>query len=175
LRKRLTTGTTMCKLILHSKNRRHLRLVSVSKDANCIMWHDLSSASESHSVLLRDIRCCVCRRFDCCSLTASSAMLLRDFQIRDALSQREVAHWTGHVASQSSLAIGRMNSKQTAKNKLFFGFRCDHRPKGDVFQLTQWRCLPANAAFADARAIAGLSQAKTQSVVKQTEANWVSN
>ena len=56
LRKRLTTGTTMCKLVLHNKNRRHLRLVSVPKDANCIMWQDLNSDTDTHQVLLRDIR-----------------------------------------------------------------------------------------------------------------------
>jgi hypothetical protein len=56
LRKRLTTGTTMCKLVLHNKNRRHLRLVSVPKDANCIMWQDLNSDADTHQVLLRDIR-----------------------------------------------------------------------------------------------------------------------
>jgi hypothetical protein len=56
LRKRLTTGTTMCKLVLHNKNRRHLRLVSVPKDANCIMWQDLNSDVDTHQVLLRDVR-----------------------------------------------------------------------------------------------------------------------
>jgi hypothetical protein len=56
LRKRLTTGTTMCKLVLHNKNRRHLRLVSVPKDANCIMWQDLNSDSDTHQVQLRDVR-----------------------------------------------------------------------------------------------------------------------
>ena len=56
LRKRLTTGTTLCKLVLHHKNRRHLRLVSVPKDANCIMWQDLNSDVDTHQVLLRDIR-----------------------------------------------------------------------------------------------------------------------
>jgi alpha-tubulin suppressor-like RCC1 family protein len=56
LRKRLTTGTTMCKLVLHNKNRRHLRLVSVPKDANCIMWQDLNSDADTHHVQLRDVR-----------------------------------------------------------------------------------------------------------------------
>jgi hypothetical protein len=57
MRKRLTTGTTMCKLVMNSKKRRHLRLVSVPKDANCVMWQDLKSDTETHRVLLRDIRC----------------------------------------------------------------------------------------------------------------------
>ena len=57
LRKRLTTGTTMCKLVLHSKNRRHLRLVSVPKDASCIKWQDLNSDADTH-VQLRDVRYC---------------------------------------------------------------------------------------------------------------------
>jgi hypothetical protein len=46
----------MCKLVLHNKNRRHLRLVSVPKDANCIMWQDLNSDVDTHQVLLRDVR-----------------------------------------------------------------------------------------------------------------------